>query len=75
MTTLTVNIANDKDLPVLEEILNRFGLNYTVDTDGNYPFLKADIEGFLKTQQDFLEGKTPARDWKDIEEDLDRAYN
>ena len=33
MTTLTVNIENEKDLPVLEEILNRFGLAYTVDED------------------------------------------
>jgi hypothetical protein len=31
MTTLTVNINDDKDLPVLKEILNRFGLDYTVD--------------------------------------------
>lgn len=31
MTTLTVNIDNDKDLPVLKEILNRFGLRYKID--------------------------------------------
>ena len=31
MTTLTVNIDNEKDLPVLKEILNRFGLKYKVD--------------------------------------------
>jgi len=31
MTTLIVNINNDKDLPVLKEIFNRFGLDYTVD--------------------------------------------
>lgn len=32
MTTLTVNIDNEKDLPVLREILNRFGLSYKIDT-------------------------------------------
>ncbi|MGV3763067.1 hypothetical protein [Parapedobacter sp.] len=31
MTTLLVNIDNEKDLPVLKEILNRFGLKYRVD--------------------------------------------
>jgi hypothetical protein len=28
MATLTVNITDDKDLFVLQEILNRFGLSY-----------------------------------------------
>lgn len=31
MATLTVNIDNEKDLPVLQEILNRFGLKYKID--------------------------------------------
>jgi len=31
MTTLIVNIDNDKDLPILKEILTRFGMNYKVD--------------------------------------------
>jgi ribosomal protein L1 len=30
MTTLTGDIDNDKDLPVLKEILTRFGLNYKI---------------------------------------------
>ena len=75
MTTLTVNIPNEKDIPVLQEILNRFGLDYTIDNDKDYSFSKAEIEGLLKTKQDFIEGKTTARDWKDIEDDLNRAYN
>ncbi|CAN5141769.1 hypothetical protein BH09BAC6_BH09BAC6_31630 [soil metagenome] len=33
MTTITVNVDNDKDLPVLKEILNRFGLNYKIDKE------------------------------------------
>lgn len=31
MATLTVNIDNEKDLPILKEILNRFGLKYKID--------------------------------------------
>lgn len=75
MTTLTVNISNENDLPVLQEILNRFGLTYTIDVENEYPFSKKDIEGFLKSKQEFLDGKTTARDWEDIEEDLNRAFD
>jgi hypothetical protein len=75
MTTLTVNITNESDLPVLQEILNRFGLTYTIDVENEFPFSKKDIEGLLKSKKDFLEGKTTARNWDDIEEDLNRAYN
>ena len=75
MTTLTVNIQDDKDLPVLQEILDRFGLSYAVDPHNDYSFSEAEIASLVKTRQDFLDGKTTARDWKDIEEDLNRAYN
>ena len=75
MTTLTVNIQNEKDLPVLQEILDRFGLTYAVDTEKEYAFSEAEIKSLVKTKQDFIDGKTTARDWNDIEEDLNRAYN
>lgn len=75
MTTLTVNIQNENDLPVLQEILNRFGLAYTVDTDKEYVFSESEIASLIKTKQDFIEGKTTARNWTDIEDDLNRAYN
>jgi hypothetical protein len=75
MTTLTVNIIDDKDLPVLREILNRFGLSYTVDADSDDLFSETDIKALIQIRQDFLDGKTTARDWNDIEDDLNRAYN
>jgi len=73
MTTLTVNITNGKDLPLLEEILNRFGLSYQVNT--NYNFNEQKIKNLLKTKQDFLEGKSSSRNWEDIEEDLNSAFH
>ena len=75
MTTLTVNIQNENDLPLLQEILNRFGLSYTVDVEKDYVFSEKDIAGLLQSKQDFLDGKTTARNWTDIEDDLNRAYN
>lgn len=68
MTTLTVNIANEKDLPLMEEILNRFGLSYHINT--GYNFTEQEITALLKTKQDFLEGKSSARNWNEIEQDL-----
>jgi hypothetical protein len=49
MTTITVNIPDDKDLSILQEILNRFGLNYTVDTGKEYDFTEDEIKSLLKT--------------------------
>jgi hypothetical protein len=73
MTTLTVNITNEKDLSVMEEILSRFGLSYQINTE--YDFKESEIKDLLKTKQDFLEGKSSARDWNNIEQDLNRAFN
>ncbi|MDR3696037.1 hypothetical protein [Mucilaginibacter sp.] len=75
MATLTVKIQNKKDLSVLREILDRFGLSYAVDTNEEYVFSEAEIASLVKTKQDFIDGKTTARDWTEIEEDLNRAYN
>jgi hypothetical protein len=58
MTTLTVNIDNEKDLPVLKEILTRFGLNYKIDKATT---LTKDGEKLLKK----LKGSfTEIKDWE-----------
>ena len=79
MTTLTVNINDDKDLPVLKEILNRFGLDYTVD--------KSDVlnkdEGKLlrKLKKSFSEinewesGKLKLQDAKDAIREIESELN
>jgi hypothetical protein len=73
MTTVTVNIQNEKDLCVLQEILNRFGLSYAVDNDSEYDSSEAEIAGFMNTRQDYLDDKTTTRSWADVQEDLNRA--
>jgi len=75
MTTLTVNIQNEKDLSVLQEILDRFGLSYSVEDNEQYVFTLAEIASLVKTKQDFIDGKTTARDWTEIEEDFDLRYS
>jgi len=57
MTTLTVDIENEKDLPVLKEILSRFGLNYKVNQE---PVMNKEEEKLYKRlKQSFSEIK----DW------------
>jgi hypothetical protein len=58
MTTLTVNIDNEKDLPVLKEILTRFGLNYKIDKNAQ---LNKDGDKLLKK---FKKSFTEIKDWE-----------
>lgn len=39
-----------------------------------YPFSQRDIESLVKTQQDFIDGKTTARDWSEIKNELNNLY-
>jgi hypothetical protein len=55
MTTLTVNIPNDKNLAAVQEALDRFELSYIVDTNTDYTFSEAEIKSFLKTKPVFIE--------------------
>jgi len=40
-----------------------------------FVFSIEEIESFVQTKQDFLDGKTTARNWTDIEEDLNLRYS
>ncbi len=76
MTTITAKISNKKDLKVLREILERFGIQYTIDESANgYIFSKDQIADFERSKQEFLDGKSTANNWEDIKKDLDRAYS
>lgn len=73
MTTITATVSQKKDVKVLKEILERFGIDYTIEEPAeNYVFSADQIVDFERTQQDFLAGKTTARDWEDIKKDLNR---
>ena len=79
MTTLTVDIENDKDLPVLKEILTRFGLNYKVNQE---PVLNKDEEKlYKKLKKSFAEindweaGRTKLQDAKEAIKEIDAELN
>ncbi len=39
-----------------------------------YSFSDAEIKDLVKTMQDYIEGKATAKDWKDIEQDLNEIF-
>lgn len=77
MTTITAKTSNAKDVKVLKEILERFGIQYTVNESGeDYVFSKAQIADFERTQKEFIEGgKSAAKNWDDIKNNLDSVYS
>lgn len=76
MTKLTVSIPDNNDVPFLQEMLERIGLSYEIiPDDKDYSFTAGQVQDLVQTRQDYLDGKTTARDWKDIEKDLNRAFD
>jgi hypothetical protein len=79
MTTLTVDIENDKDLPVLKEILSRFGLNYKVN--GEPVFNKDGDKLYKKLKKSFTEikdweaGKIKLQDAKEAVKEIEAELN
>jgi hypothetical protein len=45
-----------------------------IKDDQEYSFSEEEIEGFVQTMQGFIDGKTTAQSWEEIEEDLNRTY-
>lgn len=76
MTTITATLHNTKDVKLLQEVLNRFGISYTVNEDTEeYHFTDTELKSFRDTQKAFKEGKTSAKDWNEIQKELGRAFH
>jgi predicted transcriptional regulator len=59
MTTLTVKIKKDQDVPALEAILKQMGLEFEVDDDDDWGDLpEAAIEGIKEGLADIKAGRT-----------------
>ena len=58
MTTLTIEIDKEKDLPTIEAFLKQMGLQYHVDDDDNWGDLPPDaIEGIKAGLDDIEAGR------------------
>ena len=75
MATLTVHIDNEKDLPILKEILNRFGASYNEEA-GERPLNKAEKATYKRLKTSFEEiklyneGKIELRDARELLNEL-----
>jgi len=50
-------------------------MNQSVNPNEANHLSERDIEDLLQTKQGFSDGKTAARDWEDIENDLNKEYD
>ncbi|MDM1293806.1 hypothetical protein HX021_05800 [Sphingobacterium sp. N143] len=75
MTTITAEISNKKDVKVLKEILDRFGIKYQINEQSETNTFSAEqMASFEQSQKEFLEGETPAIDWEDLKKKLNDLY-
>lgn len=75
MTTVTLTIDNDNDLHILQEIFDRFGLKYQVEEETGTPVSNEDLKNLLAARQEYIDGKTTARDWHDIQQELNSEFD
>jgi hypothetical protein len=79
MTTLTVDIENEKDLPVLKEILTRFGLNYKVSkapvSDKNGDKLYKKLKKSFTEIKDWEAGNIKLQDAREAIKEIEAALN
>ena len=57
MTTLTVEIDKERDLPVLQALLNRMGLKFNVDDNEWGDATEAEIESLTAALEDLEAGR------------------
>lgn len=76
MTTITAKIPNAKDVKIFKDLLERFGIPYTIDDESTqgYVFTDAQMADFEQSKQEFVDGKTTAKSWDDIKKNLESVY-
>ncbi len=79
MTTLTINVDNEKDLPVLKEILNRFGLKYKIDKRAELnkegEILYKRFKKTFKEVKDWEDGKVKLHSAKEAMTEIEAELN
>jgi len=74
MKTLIFNFHNEQEEKVLLAFLDSLHYDYRpVEEQEAFQFSQEEIKSLLQTKQDFLEGKTTARPWEEIKQNLRRA--
>ena len=71
--TVTVNLETEEQEKVLIEFLEKMHYDYQSDAMDT-GLTDTQKEEILKRDNDFITGKTTARDWNDIKRDLESVY-
>jgi hypothetical protein len=73
MTTLTVEIDKERDLPVLEALLGRMGLKFRIADDDWEGLSEPEIEGIKAGLEDLKAGRTLSH--ADVMSRIDKKLN
>jgi hypothetical protein len=71
--TVTVNLHTEEQEKALIEFLERMEYDYESLAE-NRPLSELQMKEVIKRDNDFIAGKTTARDWDDIKRDLRSVY-
>jgi hypothetical protein len=71
--TVIVNPHSEEQEKALVEFLDRMQYDYQRDTD-DLGLTELQKQEILKRDNDFINGKTTARDWNDIKSELRSVY-
>jgi len=71
--TVTVNLYNEEQEKALIDFLDKMQFEYQSDVD-TFNLTELQKQEILRRDNDFLTGKTTARDWNDIKRDLKSVY-
>jgi len=71
--TVTVSLANEEQEKTLIEFLEKMHFDYQSDAK-DFGLTDAQKQEVIRRDNDFINGKTTARDWNDIKRDLESVY-
>ncbi|OIQ68372.1 hypothetical protein GALL_500380 [mine drainage metagenome] len=71
--TVTININSAEQEKLLFDFLERMNFDYESDRD-NISLTEGQKEEILRRDNDFINGKTAARNWDEIKKDLESVY-
>ena len=71
--TVTVNLHSEDQEKALFDFLDKMNFEYQSDDD-DLRLTEDQKQEIIRRDNDFVSGKTAARDWNDIKRDLSRIY-
>ena len=71
--TVTVNLKTEEQEKALIDFLDKMHFEYQSD-NVDFDLTEAQMQEVIKRDNDFINGKTTARDWNEIKRDLQSVY-